>query len=166
MDRIKVHRLVEYVKSCGEFPFECDEVVEDLDEVLSFYGIHVGLTAYERLVVMDELLDMAEAEIFALSQAFLHRDFVALRDVLATSFERLETLIKSGSEIRGVPTGFQGLDKKLSGMQDSNLLILAARPGVGKTTFALNMAMHIGLKEKIPVGFFSLEMSCRSRCPT
>lgn len=108
---------------------------------------------------VQELLDVAESEIFALSQAFLHRDFVALRDILAISFERLEKVIKSGGDTRGVPTGFKGLDKKLAGMQDSNLLILAARPGMGKTTFALNMAMHIGLHEKIPIGFFSLEMS-------
>lgn len=108
---------------------------------------------------VQELLDSAESAIFSLSQAFLHRDFVALRDILATSFDRLEKLVKSGGEIRGVPTGFKSLDKKLAGLQDSNLLILAARPGVGKTTFALNMAMHMGLQEKIPIGFFSLEMS-------
>lgn len=108
---------------------------------------------------VQELLDMAESEIFALSQAFLHRDFVSLRDILATSFDRLEKLIKSGGEIRGVPTGFKSLDRKLAGMQDANLIILAARPGMGKTAFSLNIATHVALREKIPVGFFSLEMS-------
>ena len=108
---------------------------------------------------VQELLDSAEAEIFSLSQAFLHRDFIALRDILATSFDRLEKLVKSGKDIRGIPSGFKSLDKKLAGMQESNLLILAARPGVGKTAFALNIALQAGLRDKVPIGFFSLEMS-------
>lgn len=106
-----------------------------------------------------KLLDDAEKEIFALSQSHLHQDFIHLKDILAESFERLEQFMKKGNHLRGVPTGFKELDNKLAGMQDSNLLILAARPAIGKTTLALNMALHIATKEKIPVGFFSLEMS-------
>jgi len=105
------------------------------------------------------LLDNAESELFALAQQHTHRDFIELKDILAQSFERLEEFIKNGSDIRGVPTGYVDLDKKLSGMQPSNLLILAARPGIGKTTFALNMALNAATKYKMPVGFFSLEMS-------
>ena len=105
------------------------------------------------------LLDNAEAELFALAQQHTHRDFIELKDILAQSFERLEEFIKNGSDIRGVPTGYVDIDKKLSGMQPSNLLILAARPGIGKTTFALNMALNAATKYKMPVGFFSLEMS-------
>ena len=108
---------------------------------------------------VQEILNKAETDIFALSQAFLHRDFLELKEILAESFERLENFMKSGAGIRGVPTGFTGLDKKLSGLQDSNLIILAARPGVGKTTMALNIALHVATKEKMPVGMFSLEMS-------
>jgi len=108
---------------------------------------------------VKDLLNIAESQIFGLSQAFLHRDFIELKEILAESFERLEAFMKSGTGIRGIPTGFAALDTKLAGFQDSNLIILAARPGIGKTTMALNMAMHIALKEKIPVGFFSLEMS-------
>ncbi|MBP9797770.1 replicative DNA helicase [Candidatus Woesebacteria bacterium] len=108
---------------------------------------------------VQELLNKAESEIFALSQAFLHRDFVSLREILAESFERLEKVMKNGGKTRGIPTGFNSLDKKLAGFHDSNLIILAARPGVGKTTFAMNMAMHMAVKEKVAVGFFSLEMS-------
>jgi replicative DNA helicase len=105
------------------------------------------------------LLDEAESEIFALSQENVHRDFIELKSILSDSFERLEEFVKNGGKMRGVPTGFRDLDTKLAGMQASNLLILAARPGVGKTTFALNMALHIATKEQMPVGFFSLEMS-------
>jgi replicative DNA helicase len=106
-----------------------------------------------------KILDQAESEIFSLSQQSAHRDFIELKDILAESFERLEEFMKEGGSLRGVPTGFGELDNKLAGMQASNLLILAARPGIGKTTFALNMALHIATREKKSVGFFSLEMS-------
>lgn len=108
---------------------------------------------------VKKLLDDAEVEIFSLSQEHLHRDFIELKEVLAESFERLEEFVKKGSHLRGVSTGFNDLDNKLAGMQDSNLLILAARPGIGKTTLALNIALQAATKNKIPVGFFSLEMS-------
>lgn len=108
---------------------------------------------------VKKLLDEAEVEIFGLSQQHLHRDFVELKEILAESFERLDEFMKKGSQLRGVPTGYPDLDNKLAGMQDSNLIILAARPGVGKTTLALNMALNTAVKYKVPVGFFSLEMS-------
>ncbi len=137
------------------------EIVKNtyIKRTLITMGSRLVEKSFDEQGTVQELLDGAEAEIFSLSQAFLHRDFVALRDILATSFDRLERLIKSGGEVRGVPTGFASLDRKLAGFQDSNLIILAARPGVGKTTFALNIAMHIALKEKMAIGFFSLEMS-------
>jgi len=108
---------------------------------------------------VKKLLDDAETEIFSLSQEHLHRDFIQLKEVLAESFERLEEFVKKGSHLRGVSTGFVDLDNKLAGMQDSNLLILAARPGIGKTTLALNISLNAAVKNKIAVGFFSLEMS-------
>ena len=107
----------------------------------------------------NKLLDQAEKEIFALSQEHLHLDFIQLKEVLAESLERLEEFVKRGAKLRGVPTGFSELDNKLAGMQDSNLIILAARPGIGKTTLALNIALNVAVKEKLGVGFFSLEMS-------
>lgn len=108
---------------------------------------------------VKKLLDEAETAIFSLSQEHLHKDFVELKEILAESFERLDEFMKKGAGLRGVPSGFPDLDNKLAGMQDSNLLILAARPGIGKTTFALNIALNAATKNKIPVGFFSLEMS-------
>jgi replicative DNA helicase len=115
--------------------------------------------AFEEKSDVKKLLDEAEVEIFALSQAHLHRDFIQLKEVLAESFERLEEFVKKGTHLRGVPTGFNELDNKLAGMQNSNLLILAARPAIGKTSLALNIALQVATKGKIPVGFFSLEMS-------
>lgn len=108
---------------------------------------------------VKKLLDEAEVEIFGLSQKHLHRDFVHLKEILAESFERLDEFMKKGSQLRGVPTGYADIDAKLAGLQDSNLIILAARPGVGKTTLALNIALNTAVKDKTPVGFFSLEMS-------
>ncbi|MFH0979544.1 MAG: replicative DNA helicase [Candidatus Roizmanbacteria bacterium] len=115
--------------------------------------------AFDEKGDVKKLIDEAEVEIFALAQQHLHRDFIELKEVLAESFERLEEFMKRGTHLRGVPTGFADLDTRLAGMQDSNLLILASRPGIGKTTLALNIALSVATKDKLPVGFFSLEMS-------
>ena len=88
----------------------------------------------------NEALDRAESEIFSLSQKSLSKSFISVRDTLAESFDRLDELHKSGAGVRGVPTGFSDLDDALAGLQKSNLIILAARPGVGKTSLALNIA--------------------------
>lgn len=107
-----------------------------------------------------EVLDKAEQDIFAISQEAVRRDFISLKDALAESFDRLDKLQQKGAGgLRGVATGFADLDNKLAGMQESNLLILAARPGIGKTAFVLNVAQYVAVKEGMPVGFFSLEMS-------
>jgi replicative DNA helicase len=107
----------------------------------------------------DELLDKAESEIFSLTQRHLADTFTPIKAALAESFDRLDELHKQAEGLRGVPTGFKDLDDTLAGMQRSNLLILAARPGVGKTSLALNIAQNLAVKYKRPVGFFSLEMS-------
>src|SRR3989344_4208152 len=106
-----------------------------------------------------QLLDMAESEIMAIAQRRTRRDFINIKDALAESFDRLDELHKKGTNLRGIPSGFYDLDNKLAGMQESNLLILAARPAQGKTALALNMAQYLTVHEKIPVGIFSLEMS-------
>jgi replicative DNA helicase len=105
------------------------------------------------------VLDAAEQEIFSLSQKHLKNIPVSLKEVLTASFDRLDELQKLGTGLRGVSTGFVGLDRMLAGMQDSNLLILAARPGVGKSAFSLNVARHVAVENKLPVCIFSLEMS-------
>jgi len=106
-----------------------------------------------------ELLDKAESEIFSLTQTHLADTFTPIKAALAESFDRLDELHKHAEGLRGVPTGFKDLDDTLAGMQRSNLLILASRPGVGKTSLALNIAQNLAVKYKKPVGFFSLEMS-------
>lgn len=122
-------------------------------------GIKITERAFNAAEEVKKLLDESEAEIFAISQFHIRRDFILLKDALSESFDRLDELHKRGSHLRGLSTGFTDLDNKLSGLQPSNLLILAARPGQGKTAFVLNMAQHIAVTQKIPVGIFSLEMS-------
>lgn len=106
-----------------------------------------------------QILDNAEQEIFAIAQLHTRRDFIQVKDILAQSFDRLDELHKKAGGLRGVTSGFYDLDNKLAGMQDSNLLILAARPGQGKTAFMLNIAQFIATVAKQPVAIFSLEMS-------
>jgi replicative DNA helicase len=113
----------------------------------------------DETLAADELLDKAESEIFSLTQTHLADTFTPIKQALAESFDRLDELHKQAEGLRGVPTGFKDLDDTLAGMQRSNLLILAARPGVGKTSLALNIAQNLAVKYKRPVGFFSLEMS-------
>lgn len=113
----------------------------------------------DEALAADELLDRAEAEVFSLTQRHLSKAFIQVRDALSESFDRLDELHKQGEGLRGVPTGFIDLDNSLAGLQRSNLLILAARPGIGKTSLALNIAQNLAVNYKRPVGFFSLEMS-------
>jgi replicative DNA helicase len=107
----------------------------------------------------QELLDTAESSVFSLTQSKNIGSFVPIKDSLAESFDRIDELHKSGAGLRGVKSGFADIDNILSGMQASNLLILAARPGQGKTALIINMAQNIAVTEKKAVGIFSLEMS-------
>jgi len=115
--------------------------------------------AFDESGNVRQILDSAESSVFSLAQQHLKQVFVPVKDILASSFDRLDELHKNQGSIRGVPTGFTDLDDTLAGMQNSNLLILAARPGIGKTSLALNIAQNVSFKYKMSVGFFSLEMS-------
>lgn len=127
-------------------------------ELIKAAGV-VSELAFSSEGEVHEVLDKTESAIFSISQSYVRRGFLPVKDVLAEAFDRLDAIHKAGAGLRGVPTGFIDLDQKLSGMQESNMLILAARPGQGKTAFVLNVAQHITTREKAPVGFFSLEMS-------
>jgi len=122
-------------------------------------GSKIAERAFDESIPAEQLLDMAEQSVYTLSQKHLKSVPSSLREVLTASFDRLDELQKMGTGLRGVPTGFASLDRMLAGMQDSNLLILAARPGVGKTAFGLNIARHVAVEQKLPVCIFSLEMS-------
>jgi replicative DNA helicase len=108
---------------------------------------------------VQKVLDDAEQKLFGVSQKYIKQDFVPIHSILEEAFNRIDELHKSDKAFRGVPTGFTDLDNILSGLQNSDLIILAARPAVGKTTFALDIARQVGSLSKVPVGIFSLEMS-------
>lgn len=140
---------------------EYGRIIKELAAKRSLIAAAAGITehSFDSSKSLKEVLDSAESQIFAISQQSLARNFVPMKDILAQSFDRLDEIQKKGTGMRGIPTGFRDLDDVLAGLQDSTLLILAARPGVGKTAFLLNLALHIAIKEKQPVGIFSLEMS-------
>lgn len=107
----------------------------------------------------EDLVDEAEQKLFAISQKVFNRNFVPLKDILGEAFDRIDELHKERGKLRGLPSGFNDLDNLLAGLQRSDLIILAARPSVGKTSLALDIARNCAIRTKEPVGVFSLEMS-------
>ena len=108
---------------------------------------------------LSELVEEAEARLFEVSQKHTKQNIISLEEVLATSFDRLDELHKDKGQIRGLPTGYKDLDNILAGFQKSDLVVLAARPSMGKTALALNFAHNIAVQSAEPVLMFSLEMS-------
>lgn len=107
----------------------------------------------------DLILDQAEQSLFKVSQKYLKQNFIPIRSALTEAFDRIDELHKEAGQIKGIKTGYSELDNILAGLQKADLVIIAARPSIGKTTLALDMARHIGVREKTPVGIFSFEMS-------
>jgi len=126
---------------------------------LIFSANRILTTAYDGADEADLILDQAEHAIFAIADDKVRDGFVSLRDLAQSSLETIEKLHSHKELITGVPTGFTDLDEMTSGLQPSDLVIIAARPSMGKTSLALNMAQHVGTKTDMTVGLFSLEMS-------
>jgi replicative DNA helicase len=108
---------------------------------------------------VDNILDTTEKKIFAVSRKYMNASFSPIDSLLTDAFDRIDELHKQSGKLRGVPTGFNKLDNLLAGLQKSDLIILAARPSVGKTAFALDIARNVATKDKTGVAVFSLEMS-------
>ena len=108
---------------------------------------------------VDELMQTAEAGIFDISQRSQKRDVMQIDPVIEEAFKRMEKAAKNTGSISGIPSGFHALDKITSGWQTPDLIIIAARPAMGKTAFVLSMAKHIAIDREIPTALFSLEMS-------
>jgi len=119
----------------------------------------IGDLGFDEENDLDELLDRAEKKIFGITGLTMSQKFIPLKSSLEEAWERLDRLHKSDEKIRGVPTGFRELDTLLSGLQKSDLIILASRPSMGKTSLALDIARLAACNHNIPVGIFSLEMS-------
>ncbi|MCX6744693.1 MAG: replicative DNA helicase [Candidatus Parcubacteria bacterium] len=119
----------------------------------------ISAIGYDEDEDVTDILDRAEQKLFSVSQGHQKQMFVPITAILNDTFERIDELHKEKGKMRGVPTGYTDLDNLLAGLQKSDLIILAARPSVGKTTLALDIARNVAVKHKIPVGIFSLEMS-------
>ena len=119
----------------------------------------ISSLAWEENKNIDEIIDEAEKKIFGVSQSSLISEFQHIKPHLGEAFERFDRLHKGDDTWRGIPTGFIDLDKKLAGLQKADLVILAGRPSLGKTSLALDFARYAAISEKVPVGIFSLEMS-------
>jgi len=110
----------------------------------------------------DVILDRAESKIFQLAEDRVKAGLIGVKDLVKDGFERLEKIFSEGRRITGLATGYAGLDNETAGLQPSELIILAARPSMGKTALALNIAENVGLRQREPVAIFSLEMSKES----
>src|SRR5512143_1046076 len=119
----------------------------------------IASLAYNEDSTVDNVMDEAEKAVFGVSERRLRHDVEPISSVLSEYYDRIDELAKRGEDIYGVPTGFIDLDKMLSGLQPSDLLIIAGRPGQGKTGFLLSVAKNAALTHKKHVAIFSLEMS-------
>lgn len=120
---------------------------------------HISELGYNEADEIGDILEEAEKKIYSITHASVTKKFVSIKDELGEAWERLDSLHKAGGQLRGVPTGFPALDELLSGLQKSDLIILAARPSMGKTTLALDIARQAAIGHQVPVAIFSLEMS-------
>jgi replicative DNA helicase len=114
---------------------------------------------YKESEDVEKILDEAEQKLFAVSQKYIKQDFISIKSILESAFNRIDELHKGDHKLRGIPCGFPDLDNLLAGFQKSDLVIIAARPSIGKTSLALDLARQIAVQQKVPVGIFSLEMS-------
>jgi replicative DNA helicase len=122
-------------------------------------GSRITGFGFDESVPAVQALDQAEGVIFSIAEGRITQDFVPLKDVLKETWDQIERIHKDQSLLSGVPSGFTDLDAKTGGFQKSDLIIIAARPGIGKTSLTLNIAQHASIQHKIPVAIFSLEMS-------
>jgi replicative DNA helicase len=118
--------------------------------------------AFDARQTAGDLLDHAESRIFEISQQRGREGFTRIKELLWPTMERIEALQRGGKSITGVPSGFSDLDELTSGFQPSDLVVVAARPSMGKTAFILNIAQHAAIEHNVPVALFSLEMSKES----
>jgi replicative DNA helicase len=122
-------------------------------------GSEIAQLGWERPGETDDLVDRAEQVLFELSQQRVSGEFSHIEDLLKESFERITALYEAGAELTGTPSGFRDLDRITSGFQPGNLIIVAARPSMGKSALALCMAANVAVRYEIPVALFTLEMS-------
>ena len=127
-------------------------------QLISYAG-NIETKAFDESIDVNELMQEAEGSLFELSQNNMKKDYVQVDPVINKAIEMLQKAAETTGGLTGVPTGYTKLDEKTSGWQKSDLVIIAGRPAMGKTSFALSLAKNIAVDYKFPIAFFSLEMS-------
>jgi len=137
------------------------QIVAEKSLLRQLIKVSTGITnaGYDARENIADIMEMAEKSIFDVSQRRNTRDFAHIGDVIVTTLEQLEELYKNRGKPTGVETGFKDLDKITAGLQPSDLIVLGARPSMGKTTFLLNIAQYAAIRNKVPTAIFSLEMA-------
>ncbi len=152
--------LLDVIPTAANVEFHC-RIVKEKSLLRRLIEVGSGLvqTAYEGRHDVGQLLDEAEQRVFEVSQARGMQEAVRIKELMWRAMERIEARDRGDESVRGVPSGFTDLDDKTNGFQRSDLIIIAARPSMGKTSFCLNVAANAALEHKVPVAVFSLEMS-------
>ena len=157
-----VHTLAEFVPAAANAAHYAGIVREQsVLRALIRVGNEIAELGYQHPGDTPTLLDTCEQKVFAIQQQRRTSEFQHIKDVLIRNFEHLDAMQKEQGGVSGVATGFEGIDKLTGGFQRANLIVLAARPGVGKTSLALNIAQNVAVEGKAPVAIFSLEMSAQ-----
>ena len=126
---------------------------------LIYLANDISKEAYDDSQEVDDILETVQKSIFSITQDALQKDFEPIDPVLIKTFEKIDMIAAHKGTVIGVPSGFHELDQKTTGFQDGDLIIIAGRPGMGKTSFALNMMRNAAIDNKKKIGFFSLEMA-------
>ncbi|OPL15202.1 MAG: replicative DNA helicase [delta proteobacterium MLS_D] len=152
--------LVDQVPSAANIVYYA-KIVKEKSVLRSLIGAATGILtrSYNPGADVDNVLDEAEHAVFEISEHKVKPSFYPMKEIIKDSFKTIETLFEKKALITGVSTGYGKLDELTSGLQKSDLIIIAARPSMGKTAFALNIAQHAAIEQNIPVAVFSLEMS-------
>ncbi len=152
--------LVDAVPTAANVEYHA-RIVREKALIRSLIQVSTGIVtdAFAGQHTAAELLDAAESRIFQVSEQRQHEGFTRIKELMWPAMERIEALQKGGKTITGVGSGFNDLDEITSGFQNSDLVIVAARPSMGKTAFTLNIAQYAAIEHNVPVAFFSLEMS-------
>ncbi|RMD53324.1 MAG: replicative DNA helicase [Nitrospirae bacterium] len=152
--------IISEVPTAANISYYCKIVKEkSILRTLIHTATEITTMCYEGIYDNEELLDIAEQKIFAVTENRIKPSFFKIGDVLKTTMEHIDKLHDRKKLITGIPSGFIDLDNNTAGFQPGDLIILGARPSMGKTAFALNIAQYVSIVEKIPVAIFSLEMS-------
>ncbi len=152
--------LVDVVPTAANVEFHAKIVHEkSIARRLLNASIEIATRCYDDSEDVSGILEEAEQKIFEISEGQIKQAFTPLSEIVKAGYEKIEELSTQKSLVTGAPTGFIELDRMTSGFQPSDLVIVAARPAMGKTSFCLNVAQHMGVREHIPTAIFSLEMS-------